>query len=498
MNSNKTAQIVDGTDKLIKRKRLKVVSACGGCRRKKTKCNGERPCATCIKADIECIYVNNYKINQANNSASQRSRNNEAGVAQPSPPLVTSTVLSAYSNTSAYNASIAQQTRIADDHHHASILTIKPTTANSILDSYRYSSANSNNNYIQSIEERLCAIENILRAMISSSNSEFRFFDSQHQQFQQKQTNTCSTLTTSVTLPTTNKALATHPKFLDSNAYTLHHGNDSSSNKVVPSCETAPRVHVSYAQKRQRPTEDEDYNPNEYEQRRTRHGDYHKRTIQEDSGHGYHDEYYQQYHHRQQQMLSDLPSSSSAAQRSTATSSMTASSSDYRLPPLQPSNHESSSSPSSTTSSRMPAAIRNLLNDDSGDSNKLSLFSQPKIKVFRDMSSVRTTITTATTNNNNSSVRESLRTGSHSPTATTLQLSSSDEASKYNQHHYDESSSTDGTTAKRSIQENAKSRTTMKQHTSAFLRITPNSAFPNDLINNNNNNNSATTAAGTF
>ncbi|KAG2232569.1 hypothetical protein INT48_009778 [Thamnidium elegans] len=46
-----TAKLVDG-DK-TRRKRLKVVSACGECRRKKTKCNGEKPCAGCLKAHVE-------------------------------------------------------------------------------------------------------------------------------------------------------------------------------------------------------------------------------------------------------------------------------------------------------------------------------------------------------------------------------------------------------------------------------------------------------------
>ncbi|KAI8974633.1 hypothetical protein BDB01DRAFT_805840 [Pilobolus umbonatus] len=45
---------IDG-DK-TRRKRLKVVSACCECRRKKTKCNGETPCTGCIKAHVECKY----------------------------------------------------------------------------------------------------------------------------------------------------------------------------------------------------------------------------------------------------------------------------------------------------------------------------------------------------------------------------------------------------------------------------------------------------------
>ncbi|KAG0168774.1 hypothetical protein DFQ28_005635 [Apophysomyces sp. BC1034] len=40
-----------------RRKRLKVVSACGECRRKKTKCDGQVRCQGCIKANVECKYT---------------------------------------------------------------------------------------------------------------------------------------------------------------------------------------------------------------------------------------------------------------------------------------------------------------------------------------------------------------------------------------------------------------------------------------------------------
>ncbi|KAI9307871.1 hypothetical protein BJ944DRAFT_261223 [Cunninghamella echinulata] len=39
-----------------RKKRVKIVSACGECRRRKTKCNGETPCYSCRKASVECIY----------------------------------------------------------------------------------------------------------------------------------------------------------------------------------------------------------------------------------------------------------------------------------------------------------------------------------------------------------------------------------------------------------------------------------------------------------
>ncbi|ORZ05257.1 hypothetical protein BCR42DRAFT_428516 [Absidia repens] len=39
-----------------RKKRAKIVSACGECRRRKTKCNGELPCRSCHKADVPCVY----------------------------------------------------------------------------------------------------------------------------------------------------------------------------------------------------------------------------------------------------------------------------------------------------------------------------------------------------------------------------------------------------------------------------------------------------------
>ncbi|CAO3593220.1 unnamed protein product [Absidia cylindrospora] len=39
-----------------RKKRAKIVSACGECRRRKTKCNGELPCRSCHKADASCVY----------------------------------------------------------------------------------------------------------------------------------------------------------------------------------------------------------------------------------------------------------------------------------------------------------------------------------------------------------------------------------------------------------------------------------------------------------
>lgn len=59
------------TDK-TRRKRLKVVSACSECRRKKTKCNGEKPCAGCIKTSMDCKYSNSPKSKVNNNTTNNR------------------------------------------------------------------------------------------------------------------------------------------------------------------------------------------------------------------------------------------------------------------------------------------------------------------------------------------------------------------------------------------------------------------------------------------
>ncbi|ORX46261.1 hypothetical protein DM01DRAFT_1339589 [Hesseltinella vesiculosa] len=39
-----------------RKKRTKIVSACNECRRRKTKCNGEQPCKSCLKSAVECLY----------------------------------------------------------------------------------------------------------------------------------------------------------------------------------------------------------------------------------------------------------------------------------------------------------------------------------------------------------------------------------------------------------------------------------------------------------
>ncbi|CEP17137.1 hypothetical protein [Parasitella parasitica] len=49
-NSSTTATIEP------RKKRAKIMSACGECRRKKTKCDGEQPCRNCQKSNTACMY----------------------------------------------------------------------------------------------------------------------------------------------------------------------------------------------------------------------------------------------------------------------------------------------------------------------------------------------------------------------------------------------------------------------------------------------------------
>lgn len=119
------------TDK-TRRKRLKVVSACSECRRKKTKCNGEKPCAGCIKTNMDCKYSNSPK-SKVNNPTNNRP--------------ITST------NTSSF-----QRTTTS---------IVEPNTTNT-------STSNNTNNTsatIHAIESRLTVIEDILKVLLLSTNN---------------------------------------------------------------------------------------------------------------------------------------------------------------------------------------------------------------------------------------------------------------------------------------------------------------------------------------
>jgi hypothetical protein len=55
-----------------RRKRAKIVSACGECRRKKTKCNGEHPCRNCEKSGVPCVYPSTSSNDDKRNAPSKQ------------------------------------------------------------------------------------------------------------------------------------------------------------------------------------------------------------------------------------------------------------------------------------------------------------------------------------------------------------------------------------------------------------------------------------------
>ncbi|RCI00143.1 hypothetical protein CU097_015688 [Rhizopus azygosporus] len=150
------------TDK-IRRKRLKVISACGECRRKKTKCNGEYPCSGCLKARVECKYVTNQKPGAPTSIIRERLNNNVHLITQPirkkslnSPPsmvepLATPTVL-----PPSEQPQQQQQQRHQFQQHQPQ------------QQQQQQQQQNNTTHHIQSIEERLSAIENILRTLLGS------------------------------------------------------------------------------------------------------------------------------------------------------------------------------------------------------------------------------------------------------------------------------------------------------------------------------------------
>ena len=54
-----------------RRKRAKIMSACGECRRKKTKCNGETPCRNCEKSGVPCVYPSSSTNDDKRNAPSK-------------------------------------------------------------------------------------------------------------------------------------------------------------------------------------------------------------------------------------------------------------------------------------------------------------------------------------------------------------------------------------------------------------------------------------------
>lgn len=131
-----------------RRKRLKVLSACNECRRKKTKCNGEKPCTGCLKANVECKYSNN-NPKLANNAAQHRT------LSRPITPRKTT-----YLPPVAVSIPSSPQPKqmISEQQH---------VTQQSSIDDVNKSLWTT----VQSIEGRLSSIENILQLLLQQQHS---------------------------------------------------------------------------------------------------------------------------------------------------------------------------------------------------------------------------------------------------------------------------------------------------------------------------------------
>ncbi|CAO3656330.1 unnamed protein product [Mucor fragilis] len=139
-----------------RRKRLKVVSACSECRRKKTKCNGEKPCAGCIKTNMDCKYLNSPKSRPSNNRPLAASSSSATSASPPPTCLATSQPYQQQAPLPRYYPSSAQQQSQSQQPSND-----KPNAT------------------IQAIEARLGVIEDILQILLKQQQ--------QQQQQQQKQ-----------------------------------------------------------------------------------------------------------------------------------------------------------------------------------------------------------------------------------------------------------------------------------------------------------------------
>ncbi|KAL0092993.1 hypothetical protein J3Q64DRAFT_1695474 [Phycomyces blakesleeanus] len=151
---------MNGTDHTIRhvtvdkmrRKRLKVVSACQECRRKKTKCNGELPCMSCVKGSIECAYTPQSK---------------------PLPPLFTTCPAAPSSSSSSVSVSASVVSSATSAPIVVSTATPLPTSTgpvNSPANSpARTVSGPTQAHAIDVIEDRLKVIEDVLRSLLATS-----------------------------------------------------------------------------------------------------------------------------------------------------------------------------------------------------------------------------------------------------------------------------------------------------------------------------------------
>ncbi|KAI9265054.1 hypothetical protein BDA99DRAFT_507559 [Phascolomyces articulosus] len=130
-----------------RRKRLKVVSACGECRRKKTKCNGEKPCTGCIRAKVECKYV-----------TSNKSR---TFVRQP-------TMMMSSSTTTTTSSTSSSATSSSSNNHQKSMQQQQSMNPHQQPAQGQQQGQGVS---VEAIEERLGVIEDILKALLKAQPS---------------------------------------------------------------------------------------------------------------------------------------------------------------------------------------------------------------------------------------------------------------------------------------------------------------------------------------
>ncbi|EPB86924.1 hypothetical protein HMPREF1544_06247 [Mucor circinelloides 1006PhL] len=345
MNQN-TKSMVDG-DK-TRRKRLKVVSACGECRRKKTKCNGEQPCAGCLKAHVECKYVNSQKSSA---SATNTTASTAAAAAIVNAPVPTTKAAGTVKSQKMIHSPSIETTHEHTMLNSAPPLTPATSTAPSSSASPSTLPSNTTATFIESIEERLGTIENILRALLGSGKNK-HLLQSFHPQQQQQQQRSES----SVYMDPKPHYYSHHPH---------HHSDASSSNTSTSSSScgdmySSPHlVHAPHIQNRPIPREKRQRHEEEEEgMTETK-----RLNVRDDFGHGYHHHQQQHQHQHQHHPYAKL-----------------------QLAPIKIINH----TPGTPTTS-----IRNLLNDQTEEDQH----QKKKPRWYPTSSSSTTTTTTTSTTN---------------------------------------------------------------------------------------------------
>ncbi|KAG2212829.1 hypothetical protein INT46_008490 [Mucor plumbeus] len=146
-----------------RRKRLKVVSACSECRRKKTKCNGEKPCAGCIKTNMDCKYSNSPKSRPSNNRplAASSSSSSSSSTTTTTTSTTTTTTTPTSSPSTSPQSQQQQQQQASRYYQHQQQQQQQQSPSN-----------DKTNTTIQAIESRLGVIEDILQILLKQQQQQ--------------------------------------------------------------------------------------------------------------------------------------------------------------------------------------------------------------------------------------------------------------------------------------------------------------------------------------